>query len=82
MFRFTDPCSNLSCEHMCVSTKSGPKCLCSEEYTLAADARSCTGCFFYTFRRNVSVFFVFLCVIKECIIVANSVSSNMPRLAR
>ena len=45
MFRFTDPCSNLTCEHMCVNTQSGPKCLCSEEYTLAADARSCTGCF-------------------------------------
>ena len=43
LFTFTDPCSSLSCQHICINTKSGAKCFCSEGYNLAADLKSCTG---------------------------------------
>nr|XP_022323823.1 low-density lipoprotein receptor-related protein 4-like isoform X2 [Crassostrea virginica] len=39
---YTDPCSSLSCQHICINTKSGAKCFCSEGYNLAADLKSCT----------------------------------------
>lgn len=47
MFTFTDPCSTLNCQHMCVNTQSGPECLCSEGFDLNSDNKTCTGAFFY-----------------------------------
>lgn len=40
---FTDPCSTLNCQHMCVNTLSGPKCLCSEGFDLDSNGNTCTG---------------------------------------
>lgn len=39
---FNDPCSTLNCQHMCVNTQSGPKCLCSEGFDLNSDNKTCT----------------------------------------
>ncbi|XP_062604090.1 low-density lipoprotein receptor-related protein 4-like [Saccostrea cucullata] len=37
----TDPCSGQYCQHICVNTPPGPKCLCAEGYILGADSYSC-----------------------------------------
>uniref|UniRef100_A0A8W8MRC5 EGF-like domain-containing protein n=1 Tax=Magallana gigas TaxID=29159 RepID=A0A8W8MRC5_MAGGI len=39
---FNDPCSTLNCQHMCVDTLSGPKCLCSEGFDLDSNGNTCT----------------------------------------
>ncbi|XP_078326898.1 low-density lipoprotein receptor-related protein 6-like isoform X2 [Crassostrea virginica] len=39
---YTDPCLSLSCQHICINSKSGAKCFCSEGYNLAADLKTCT----------------------------------------
>lgn len=42
----------MSCHHICVKTKAGPKCLCSDGFELNSDGITCTG--------NVLIFFYIL----------------------
>ena len=34
-------CDDKGCEQICVSLKDGAKCLCSDEYVLGSDGKSC-----------------------------------------
>ncbi|XP_061184431.1 low-density lipoprotein receptor-related protein 6-like [Saccostrea echinata] len=38
---YTGSCSSRGCQHICVNTPVGAKCLCAEGYLLSSDGRSC-----------------------------------------
>ncbi|XP_062567174.1 low-density lipoprotein receptor-related protein 6-like [Saccostrea cucullata] len=44
---YPDPCSSRGCQHICVNTPTGGKCLCAEGYLLSSDGRSCTDRSFF-----------------------------------
>ena len=69
---FTDPCSNLSCQHICINSKSGAKCFCSEGYNLTADLKTCTGCVFqFTLRQKYFTFWCFSLSSQQCMSFAS-----------
>ncbi|XP_065930463.1 low-density lipoprotein receptor-related protein 4 isoform X3 [Magallana gigas] len=39
---FKDPCLTLHCDHICINTKSGPTCVCSDGFELNRDGKTCT----------------------------------------
>lgn len=39
----TDPCLTLHCNHICINTRAGPTCVCSDGFELNHDGKSCTG---------------------------------------
>ncbi|XP_062567175.1 low-density lipoprotein receptor-related protein 2-like [Saccostrea cucullata] len=39
---YIDPCNITSCQHICVNTPAGAKCLCAEGYMLSSDGMTCT----------------------------------------
>ena len=55
-----DPCSRLTCEHICLNTKSGPECLCFEGYNIAKDGKSCTGNHIYTYTTYTTYTYTIL----------------------
>ncbi|XP_061184425.1 low-density lipoprotein receptor-related protein 2-like [Saccostrea echinata] len=39
---YIDPCTSRSCQHICVNTPEGAKCLCAEGYLISSDGMTCT----------------------------------------
>ncbi|XP_033728453.1 low-density lipoprotein receptor-related protein 4-like isoform X2 [Pecten maximus] len=37
-----DKCVNTACDHICINTKTQPKCLCKDGYTLEPNGKTCT----------------------------------------